>query len=273
MTRLINGIICAKDKLIKGYDLIIKQGRISLEKSSDKNVEKTIDLNGSYILPGFIEIHAHGASLFEFTAGKYEPRTKSFHCSSEIYKNELPRYVRTITSNGVTNLYLGTFSAPIKQLRFCFAELKKYMDSDRNGRDGCVVKGGMLEGTFFNPGMCGAQNPEYILKPDVEKFNEINESGIIKLVNVVPDYGVESCRLIKNLTAKGISVGAGHTNATADQFKDAVNSGLKYSIHFLNGPTGHSYKPFNNGGAVEAILQDDRIYVELIVDGFHVNPA
>jgi len=273
MIKLINGIICTKDKLIKGQDLYIQEGRISLEKSRDKNVEKTIDLNGSYILPGFIEIHTHGASLFEFTAGRYDRETKSFQSSPEIYKNELPRYVRTRTSTGVTTLYPGTWAASVKQLKFCFGELKKYMDSDKNGMDGCVIKGGLLEGTFLNPNMCGAQNPDYILQPDIEKFDEINESGVIKLVNVVPDYGEASYKLTKNFAEKGISVGAGHTNATADQFKKAVGNGLKYAIHFLNGPTGHSYKPFNNGGAVEAILQDDRMYVELIVDGFHVNPA
>ena len=47
---------------------------------------------------------------------------------------------------------------------------------------------------------------------------------------------------------------------------------MKYCIHFLNGPTGGSYKPFDNGGAVEGILQDERVYVELILDGVHVNP-
>ena len=273
MTRLINGIICTKDKLIKGYDLVIKQGRIALEKSSGRKIEDSIDVNGSYILPGFIELHTHGASLFDFTAGRYDLKSKSFKSSPKIYEEELPKYVRLRTSSGVTALYLATCAASLKQLQFCFEQLKKYMDSGMNGVDGCAIKGGMLEGTFFSPEMCGAQNPDYILRPDIEKFDEINESGVIRLVNVAPDYGDAAYRLIKNLTDIKISVGAGHTNATADQFKTAVDNGLKYSIHFLNGPTGSSYKSFNNGGAVEAVLQDERVYAELIMDGFHVNPA
>lgn len=274
MIRLINGTICARDKLITGQDLVIRQGRIFFEKrNSDRKDENIIDLNGSYILPGFVELHTHGASLFEFTAGRYDPQTKSFQSSVEIYEEELPRYVRVLTSNGVTNLYLGTWAAPVKQLRFCFEQLKKYMDSDRNGRDGYLIKGGLLEGAFLNPEMCGAMNADYVLPPGIEKFDEINESGVIKLVNVVPDYGEASYKLIRNLTEKGISVGAGHTNATADQFRAAVDNGLKYAIHFLNGLTGRSFKSFDNGGAVEGILQDSRIYVELILDGVHVNPA
>ena len=91
------------------------------------------------------------------------------------------------------------------------------------------------------------------------------------MVNVVPDYGETSLQLIGHLTDKGISAGAGHTKATADQVKMAIDNGLGYCIHFLNGPTGGSYKSFDNGGAVESILRDDRIYVELILDGLHVN--
>ena len=273
MARLINGKICARDKLITGQDLVIRQGRIFIEKrNNDTKDEKIIDLNGSYVLPGFVELHTHGASLFEFTAGRYDLQTKSFQSSEEIYENELPNYARVRASTGVTNLYLGTSAASIRQLKFCFEQLKKYMHSGRDGSDGCLIKGGLLEGAFFNPQMCGAQNPDFALPPGIEKFDEINKSGVIKLVNVVPDYGEASCKLIGNLTEKGISVGAGHTNATADQFKAAIDNGLKYCIHFLNGPTGGSYKPFDNGGAVEGILQDDRIYVELILDSFHVNP-
>ncbi len=271
--RLINGIICTRDKLIKARDLVIKNGRISFEKTSGRRAEDIIDVNGSYILPGFVEIHTHGAALFEFTAGKYDLKTRSFKSSPEIYEKEIPKYIRARTSTGVTNLYLGTWAAPEKQLRFCFEQLKKYMDSKNNGSDGCLIKGGLLEGVFFNSALCGAQNPEYAMKPDTRIFDEINESGVIKLVNVVPDYGEDSYKLIKYLTGKGISAGAGHTNATADQVKAAIDSGLKYAIHFLNGPTGGSYKPFGSGGAVEGILQDDRIYCELILDGLHVNPA
>ncbi len=272
--RLANGRICTKDEIVTNQDLVIRQGRISLEAKTDNDKdEKTIDLKGSYILPGFVELHTHGAGLFEFTIGRYDVQTGSFQSSPEIYHEELPNYVRMRTATGVTNLYLGTWATTVKQLRFCFEQLKKYMDSGRNGKDGCLIKGGLLEGSFLNPAMCGAQNPDYVLPFEVKIFDEINESGTMKLVNVVPDYGKQSFALIKNLADKGMSVGAGHTDATADQIKMAVDHGLKYIIHFLNGPTGTSFKPFDGGGAVEGILRDNRIYVELIADGFHVNPA
>ncbi len=99
----------------------------------------------------------------------------------------------------------------------------------------------------------------------------MNESGIIRLVNLVPDFGEASYRLTEYLTKKGISVGAGHTDGTYEQFRRATEAGLKYAIHFMNGPTGGSFKAFDGGGAVEAILRED-IYAEVIMDGIHVAP-
>jgi N-acetylglucosamine-6-phosphate deacetylase len=90
---------------------------------------------------------------------------------------------------------------------------------------------------------------------------------------VVPDFGRPSYEVTEYLTGKGIVVGAGHSNATCEQIMEATRAGLKYFIHLTNGPTGGSYKPFNGGGAIEAVLKSDELYAEQILDGYHVNPA
>jgi N-acetylglucosamine-6-phosphate deacetylase len=92
-------------------------------------------------------------------------------------------------------------------------------------------------------------------------------------VNVAPEFGDKSFRLAKHLSKKGIVVGAGHSKATGDEIAAAIKAGLKYFVHFLNGPTGNSYKPFDGGGAVEAVLRSDELYAEQILDGYHINPA
>jgi N-acetylglucosamine-6-phosphate deacetylase len=121
--------------------------------------------------------------------------------------------------------------------------------------------------------MAGAQNPDMILKFATDSFDSIEDKGAIKLANVVPDFGQPSYELIDYLTNKGIVVGAGHCNATCEQIEEAIQAGLKYFVHFTNGPTGGSYKPFHDGGAIEAVLKSDELYAEQILDGFHVNPA
>jgi N-acetylglucosamine-6-phosphate deacetylase len=121
--------------------------------------------------------------------------------------------------------------------------------------------------------MAGAQNPDMVLEFAADSFDSIDDKGTIKLANVVPDFGKPGFELIEYLTNKGIIVGAGHSSATCEQIEEAIRAGLKYFIHFTNGPTGGSYKPFHGGGAIEAVLKSDELYAEQILDGYHVNPA
>jgi N-acetylglucosamine-6-phosphate deacetylase len=172
----------------------------------------------------------------------------------------------------VTGFYVGTWASPVENLRHCFTQLHNYLNK-KQIPPGANLLGGLLEGSFINPQMAGAQNPDQVLEFVTGSFDSIGDKGAIKLVNVVPDFGKKSYELIEYLTGKGIIVGAGHSNATCEQIEQAIKAGLKYFIHFTNGPTGGSYKPFNGGGAIEAVLKSDELYAEQILDGYHVNPA
>jgi len=268
---IMNGKFVTPDGIKSGAMEVVGGRIVRFAKKTPSGAE-TLDVRGRYVLPGFIEIHTHGAGGFEFTAGRYDTKTAKFLLSEDIYREDLPRYAALRGSTGVTTLFPGTWAAPEERLRFCWRMLREYMDSSGNGRDGSRIAGGCLEGTFINPEMSGAQNPAYIRPPDREFFDRLNETGVIRLVNVVPDYGEAACRLTKHLAARGISVGAGHTNGTFDQFRASYDAGLKYCIHFLNGPTGHSYKSFDGGGALEAVLRLP-LFVEIIMDNIHVAPS
>jgi N-acetylglucosamine-6-phosphate deacetylase len=174
---------------------------------------------------------------------------------------------------GVTGFYVATVAASLETLRPCYSHLGKYLKTQTQSPAGAKVLGGLLEGSFISPDMAGAQNPEFVFKASKEAFDKIEDGGTIKLVLVGPDSGEPAIELTRYLTSKGIAVATGHTNATYNQVAEAIKAGLKYCIHFTNGPTGGSYKPFNGGGTIEAVLKFDELYAELIGDGFHVNPA
>ncbi|MFH1905743.1 MAG: amidohydrolase family protein [bacterium] len=271
MIKIKNGSVILKNR-IERTDLYILDDKIYFE-SPNQSPDRIINAEGKYIFPGFFDIHFHGYNLFDFTLGKYNPETKSFDNSKEAFSKGIPILAMEKARQGVTSAFPSTFAAPIRNLQACLKYLKKFMESKTNGLHGAFLHGAFLEGTFISPDFLGAQSLSYVFKPDIKIFNQINESGTIKLANIVSEYGEDSINLIKHLAKNNIVVGTGHTRATCFQIEEAIRAGLKYFVHFMNGPTNTSYKPFNGGGAAEAVLKNDEIYAELILDGYHINPA
>jgi len=272
--RLRGGMVCTPQGLLADVDVVVDGERIrAIEPTASAGDEEVIDAGGCFVLPGFVEVHAHGARLFEFTAGYFQPGSGEFDGSEESWHRGLPAYARFLAQTGVANATVATWAAPVGQLARAYAFLRDYMDSDGNGRDGARLLGGNLEGTFINRDMAGAQNPARVLDPDPATFDAINRAGALRMANVVPDGGEPALALIDHLRRVGVVAGLGHTSATAEQVGEAVRHGTRYCVHFTNGPTGGSYKPFHGGGVIEAVLQTAELYAELIADMHHVNPA
>ena len=256
---------------VERTDIILRDGRVELTGNKER-CDQVVDITGKYVVPGFVDIHFHGYNLFEFTSGLYDVKSETFDNSPSAYDYGLEMLSKTLVKFGVTGFYVGTWASPIENLRNCYAQLHRYLSNTKE-QGGAEILGGLLEGSFLNPQMAGAQNPDYVLEFCADSFDRIEDKGTIKLANVVPDFGRPSYELIEYLAGKDIVVGAGHSNATCKQIEEATRAGLKYFIHLTNGPTGGSYKPFDGGGAIEAVLKSDELYAEQILDGYHVNPA
>jgi len=256
---------------VERADIILRNGKVKLAADKER-CDQVVDITGKYVVPGFVDIHFHGYNLFEFTSGLYDVTSETFDNSPAAYDYGLEMLSKTLIKFGVTGFYVGTWASPIANLRNCYSQLYRFLSKTKEQR-GAKILGGFLEGSFLNPKMAGAQNPDYVLEFCTDSFDRIEDKGTIKMANVVPDFGRRSYELIEYLTNKNIIVGAGHSNATCEQIEEATRAGLKYFIHFTNGPTGGSYKPFHGGGAIEAVLKSDELYAEQILDGYHVNPA
>jgi N-acetylglucosamine-6-phosphate deacetylase len=256
---------------VERTDIVLRNGRIKLV-AAKQECDEVVDITGKYVVPGFVDIHFHGYNLFEFTSGLYDPKSETYDNSPSAYQHGFDMLSKTLVRFGVTGFYVGTWASPVENLKHCYTQLYRYLNKPKT-QTGAKILGGLLEGSFISPQMAGAQNPDYVLEFAGDSFEAIGDNGAIKLANVAPDFGRKSCKLIKYLTRKGVVVGAGHTNATCEQITEATRAGLKYFIHFTNGPTGGSYKPFHGGGAIEGVLKSDELYAEQILDGYHVNPA
>lgn len=263
---------CTPGGILENACITVRDGRIASVECAGPDVSRPGE-GELWALPAFLDIHCHGSGLFSLGDGMFDERTGIFDESDASFKRGASLYARLKAREGVANFYAATGSAPKERLRRAFGHLAAYMRSDANGTEGAVVHGGLLEGTFFNPNMAGAQDPALALAPSRAAFDDINESDSVRLVNIAPDTGEPAWELIEYIASRGLIPGAGHTAATADQVREAVRRGLRYIIHFTNGPTGGSYKPYDGGGTIEATLQSDELYAELICDGHHVNPA
>jgi len=228
-----------------------------------------IDARGRLLLPGFVDIHTHGYGGFDVVLGVYDAASDTFDGSRRASRAALADYVHRMPALGVTAVFLTTMAAEERVLRRRLRLLDEFLQGPP---EGTRIAGVFLEGTFISASMLGAMNRKFVQPPDARLFDRLNETGLVKLALVAPECGPAALGLIRHMSRRGVVPGAGHTDASADQLREARRAGLAYIVHFLNGPTGHNYKSFDGGGAVEGALSDDALPCEIIADGYHVDP-
>ncbi len=258
-------------------DLRIRAGKIEAIDSNliPEATDTLIPAQGKYLLPGFIDIHNHGARGFDASFGRYLPDTNTFDGSASAYEEGLTEALGFYAKQGVTRVLPTSLAAPVETLLQSFFQLASYATTEGNALRH-LIAGINLEGTFIkDPAFAGAQNSDYFYPLDTALFDQLNDAsgGRIRIVNLPPEHGTVGCDFTRYLTKKGVVVAGGHSSATADQFDAAIAAGLRLGVHFLNGPSWSSSKPFHGGGAIQSMLRSDEMSLELIVDGYHVAPA
>lgn len=273
--RISNGNVVLNDKIVK-TDILLKDGVIKAVnvKKNPAADEEVIDASGKYILPGFIDIHTNGMAGYDTTNGKFDVSTGNFSTSKNDYNSALEEALKNYLQHGTTLVGLTTLEAPVSKLKKVFNYVGNYKSGSSPLAD--VIFGIYMEGTFMkDENYKGAHNPKYFISPSVKLFKEFQEAakGTIKIVNVVPEWGSAGLKLIRHLRSTGVIAAMGHTGATADETGKAIENGASIGIHLFNGPSLSSYKPFGGGGAVEAFIKSDDVFVELISDGYHIDKS
>lgn len=258
--RLCHGNIIIDDVILTDANLDVFNGKIlSIDKSGSnckKNTCLEIDLNGYYIVPGFIDIHCHGGNGYDFMDGTQE----AFNEISKFYAQE-----------GTTSIIATSMSADFCEIsKF----IKAYIDAKNKIFDGAEILGLHLEGPYLSKEMSGAQDREYLKdKIDYNLTAVLNLSKDILRMSLAPELP-EAKKLVIDLRRRNIIASIGHTAADYDMFNRAVSWGCSHVTHLYSGMRGVFYKDgFRRAGVVEAALLDDSITVELIADGKHLPSA
>ena len=207
-----------------------------------------IDGRGLIAVPGFIDIHSHGRSGFDFCDGSAE-------AFSAIGRGKL--------EDGVTGFLATSLSVSADDLRQLCRQAAAYQ---RNTPDGATLLGVHLEGPFFNPACAGAQNPAFLKDPDIALVDELDAICLVKKVSFSPELpGGEA--FTKALAERGIMPSGGHTAADYECYSRCRELGMKHLTHFCNVMTPLHHLRF---GMVGGGLMDDDVYVEMICDGVHL---
>ncbi|MGD8780817.1 MAG: amidohydrolase family protein [Ignavibacteria bacterium] len=273
-------IINGKALLPNGLDKVnieIEDGvitKISKQLKRD-SLAQIIDAKGRFIIPGFIDLHTNGIGGFDLTNGWYNHEKKSFSISKDKYLHGIENALMEFAKHGTTLVGFTTLEAAVKRMKKIFTLIAEYKNNSESVLKN-IFHGIYMEGTFMKDAEYkGAHNPKYFFKPSIKLFDEFQKAadGNIKIVNVVPEWGKDALKLIEYLTNKKILCAAGHTSANGNEYFAAVEKGLQLAIHVLNGPSSSSFKPFDNGGALESLLKSDKIHAEIIPDGYHVDKS
>jgi N-acetylglucosamine-6-phosphate deacetylase len=211
-----------------------------------------VDLDGAWLLPGYVDIHVHGGGGHSVT-------------SSQEAMEAAVAYHRT---RGTTSTLVSLVTAPVDEL---VTQAGWAAALARRGPtpSGCVL-GSHLEGPFLSPRRRGAQNAAHMIEPDPQILDRLIAAGEgeLRMMTFAPELG-GALALIPRLREHGIVAAIGHSDATYEQARAAIEAGAQHATHLFNGMGPlHHRTPGLVGAALEA-----GIPCELINDGRHVHPA
>ncbi len=214
-----------------------------------------IDAGGQTLLPGFIDVHVHGAVGHE---------------AMDATPEALDAMARFYAQHGVTGYLATTWTAGHMHILQALAAVASVMQSQQQRPyAGAKLLGAHLEGPYLNPAKCGAQDSAHIRRAERGEALQLLDTGVVRLLALAPEYP-ENHWLIGECLRRGITVSAAHTGATYADICAAVELGLRQTTHTFNAMTAlHHREP----GVVGAALTLPQLTCELIADNVHVHPA
>ena len=208
-----------------------------------------VDYGDKRIVPGFLDIHCHGAYGFD---------------TNDANEEGLRNWTKNIVSEGVTGFLATTITQSEEVLTKAVANVAKVME---DGYEGAELMGIHFEGPYLDMVYKGAQPEQHIRKPDAEQFKRYQAAakGQIKYMTIATEAD-EDFALTRYAAEQGIVVSIGHSAATYEEAVMAYANGARSMTHVYNGMT-----PFNHraNGLVGAALRIRTMYGEVICDGNH----
>src|SRR4051794_38181315 len=229
--------------------VLVEGPRIADVQPGEPPRRPDVDLPGATIVPGFVDSHVHGGGGASFDSADPE---------------EALRVVAAHRAHGTTTMVASLVTDSTEGLAGSMRALAPLVD------DGHLA-GLHLEGPWLSPTHAGAHDPGLLVEPTPAAVDTLlgAAQGRLRMVTMAPELpgGLDA---VRTLTAAGVVAAVGHTDATYDQTRAALDAGATVGTHLFNAMRGlHHREP----GPVAALLEHPDAFVELIADGVHLHPA
>jgi N-acetylglucosamine-6-phosphate deacetylase len=248
-TLITNAHIISPGIDIVGGSVLIDGSKIVavLTPGETAQADKVIDAAGNVLMPGFIDIHSHGAGGCDTCDCKLESIRTIADCKMK---------------EGVTTWLPTTLTLGTKTLAEVCETVKEYAASP----NGSKTPGVHLEGPYINPKQCGAQNPAFVRPADYEEVEMLNNIYPVLLISMAPEMP-GAVDFIAKASAAGITCSAGHSAASYADFKKAKAAGLRHLTHFCNQMSPQHHREI---GLVGSGMLDKDVKIEVICDKIHL---
>ncbi|MFF9280156.1 N-acetylglucosamine-6-phosphate deacetylase [Streptomyces griseosporeus] len=231
---------------VEAGQVVVDGTRISAAAPENAQV---VDVSGHYLVPGFVDLHNHGGGGASFTSGTVE---------------EVLTGIATHRRHGTTTLVASTVTGDMDFLTHRAGLLSELAEQGD-------IAGIHFEGPFISPCRKGAHAEELLRDPDPAEVRKLVDAarGHAKMVTLATELpgGIDSVRL---LAEHGVIAAIGHTDATYEQTVQAIDAGATVATHLFNAMPALGHRA---PGPIAALLEDERVTVELINDGVHLHPA
>jgi N-acetylglucosamine-6-phosphate deacetylase len=220
---------------------------------------REINATGRTVVPGFVDVHIHGAGGYDVMEGSRE--------ALEIIS-------ATVAAHGTTSLVATTVTASEKATGESVAGISQFIlnSSQYPARElFAEILGIHFEGPFISPARRGVHPAKWIVPPSVEVFAQLLKEarGTAQILTLAPEMP-GALDLILAARRAGLVVSLGHTDATYEQAMAAIEAGASHAAHVYN-----AMRPFSHRGTgvLGAVLTSPKVSAELIADGVHVDDA
>ena len=207
-----------------------------------------VDAAGGLLTPGFIDLHGHGGGGFSFDDG-----ADAIAVALAVHR-----------AHGTTRSVLSLVANPVPALERSLATIADLAQGNP------LVLGSHLEGPFLAPGRRGAHNPDFLISPTPAITERLVAAarGTLRQITIAPELP-GAPEATADLTAAGVVVAVGHTEADEEQAQEAFDRGARLLTHAFNAMPGIGHR---QPGPVVAAIRDERVTAELILDAVHVHP-